>query len=214
MIKASKLITIICVIITTICVLIIAINVIVESYKADQIEQLESEHKDKTHYDPEEIQKLQYEDDQNAEIQYELICQMIEENSDYYVNISKKFISTFKEYAATEPNAYKDSFSLSRIRSKFENDYNHQLLGLAEHCYIMNEIGITYVDLEYPISINGVYYSHGYIDYYYYYCSVIFIPDEYMDEEIITTLNTKIYGKTLKNIKDNLFIAKGYIIGD
>jgi hypothetical protein len=214
MIKVSKIITIMSIIITAICVLIIAINAIIESCEANQIEQLESEHKCKTHYDPEEIEKLQYESDQNAEIQYERICQMIEENSDYYENISKKFISAFEEYAATEPNAYKDSFSLSGIRSKFENDYNHQLLGLAEHCYIRNEIGITYVDLEYPISITGVYYSHGYIDDYSYYCSVIFIPDEFMDEEIISTLNTKIYGKTLKNIKDNLFIAKGYIIGE
>jgi hypothetical protein len=44
--------------------------------------------------------------------------------------------------------------------------------------------------------------SHNYDSY-----AVVYIPDEFMYEVSIETLNREVYAGTLKNIKDNLFVA-------
>jgi hypothetical protein len=55
--KASKILTIMCITVTTICILIIATNAIIESYEDEQIQKpkFESKQTEKSQYNLEEI---------------------------------------------------------------------------------------------------------------------------------------------------------------
>jgi hypothetical protein len=158
----------------------------------------EPEQTEAIQYTPEEIEKLQYEADQNYELKYDLMIKTIEENSDYYESFSKEFITEFEKYGYDSHYENSGTFKLRNVEDKMKIEFNSDLLG--KECYIRNEIGIIYVDLDYPIAID----VYGFYSRY----SIIYIPDEYMNDEVITKLNTEIHGSTLENIKENLFIAK------
>jgi hypothetical protein len=184
-----------------------------ETIKQAELQYKEAK-KEKEKYEAEQRKKLQDEADQSLELQYQLIRQTVEENSDYYVSFSKEFLSVFNESAITETFDKNYSFGYLNFESKLENEFNTDLLGRASECNVINFTGITFVDLMYAEPMTGVnYYERDdNRDYYAYefnvYCSVVYIPDEYMNEESINTLNTKIYSSTLENIKDNLFVAE------
>jgi hypothetical protein len=203
-----KVYNIIKIIFIIVFVILIFIGATYTFIKYEVIEKLqyETEQKEKSEYEREQIKILQKEADQNTKLQYELICQTIVENSDYYINFSKKFISVYEEFGYTKYNAGYDFFWLNNIDERLEYESNNDLLG--NESKIRNEIGIRYVELVYPKYAEVFNYSHEYTVHQIYNCLIIYIPDEYMDEELINTLNKEIYGTTLEKLKDNLFVAK------
>jgi hypothetical protein len=158
-------------------------------------------------YKSDKLDKLIYESDQNEKKQYDLMCQNIAENSDYYYSFSENFISLFEEYGYNEFHTGYGFFEHNNIKDELKYESNTDLLGSTG--YIQNYEGFIHVVLDYPYSIKV--FGYMYDDFTTKYFSdeyvVIYIPDEYMNEEIIDTLNTDVYHSTLKNIKDNLFVA-------
>jgi uncharacterized protein YxeA len=221
--KAYRTLTIIFIVIT---VLLSVTGVIysINNYKYDQIEKLiyeaelrkrnEVEQKEKIEYEAEERKKLQNEAYQNEELQYELILQTIKENSDYYVDFSKKFISEFEKFGYDDLNAQSGNFDFYKVRDKLEIVYNSDLLGNINNCSIRNIEGITFVVYKYPDYIIGVdYNAPDPFRQYSYGCFIIYIADEYMNEESIAILSRKIDGFTDENIGNNLFVAKQSVMG-
>jgi hypothetical protein len=135
------------------------------------------------------------------------MCQNIEENSDYYIEFSKKFISVFEEFGfywfRNEWGFYEPPGGSERL----EFEINSELLGYES--YIRNYGEYSYVELEYPYLIEIFLYCNKHDEYHYFYNKyvVIYIPDEYMNEETIDIINTKHFHSGLRNIKDNLFVA-------
>jgi hypothetical protein len=60
--------------------------------------------------------------------------------------------------------------------------------------------------LGYPVSIKVLDFSNGYTQLFSYDCSIIYFPDEYMNEESIETLKTRI--DDLEHVTGNLFVIK------
>jgi hypothetical protein len=202
----------------------------ISNHNYDQIEKLlyeselrkrnELEQKEKIECKAKERKRLQNEADQNEELQYELILQTIKENSDYYVDFSKKALSEFENYGYDYIYDINGFFVLGNVREKLENEFNidllrnSELLGHIDNCYIANLEGIIFVILQYPNPIIGVdYYVPEPFQQYSYGCSIIYIPDEYMYEQSIAILSRKIDGFTDENIGNNLFVAKHSIRG-
>jgi hypothetical protein len=187
---------------------ILVANVLIKSYKAEQREELlyRIEKDTKLYYANEHIMALRNASDQYEELQYRLICQTIEENYDYYESFSKKCISEFEEYRDDEFYIMNGSFDLyTIINNKLENEFDRDLV--TYDCRIMNEDGIIFVILGYPVDIKVLYFSDGYTTLKSYDCSVIYIPDEYMNEESIATLkNSGIL--PFEHVKGNLFVMK------
>jgi hypothetical protein len=174
--------------------------------EAEQSEKLQQEFEQdkKRQYLPEERDELQNLSQKYEQVQYELICLTIEKNSDYYKSFSEKCIFEFEENGYAENFAVGDLFNLEKIEDKLEDEYNTDLL--SGHMIIHNIEGIILVQLQYAVSIEVYYFSDGFVDPLSYDCSVIYVPDEYMNEESIAALKTRI--DSLENIKDNLFIVK------
>jgi hypothetical protein len=151
--------------------------------------------------------ELQYETEQNAKMQYELMCKNIEENSDYYENFSKKFISVFKEYGYDKFDTDCGFFEKHLTEERLEYDFDSDLVGRQSS--ILNHKGISYIIIDYPERIEGFNYCNKHSEYHYYYdyYVVVYILDGNMDEASIDILNEEVYAETLKNIKDNLFVA-------
>jgi hypothetical protein len=191
---------------------ILVVNQLIKSHKTEQYEKwkYEAELNAIIKYEGEEIKALQNASNQYEKLQYELMCHIIEENSEYYENFSKKFINEFEKYGYDEYYESNGRFSLGKIQSKLENEINRVLLGYD--CYINNEIGITFVTLKYPVSIKVFGFSNGSTRLDSYECTIFYIPDEYMNEETIAALNTNVYYNSLEHIKDNLFIKKQMIM--
>ncbi|MDR0943138.1 MAG: hypothetical protein LBM41_01240 [Ruminococcus sp.] len=137
---------------------------------------------------------------QNHTKEYELMCKNIEENSEYYVNFSKKLISLYEEFGY-------DEFDFENGESELEYDIKSDLLG--NKGFIRNELGITYVRLVYPDSIKGFWMINYNLTFRYYYDRywIVYIPDEYMDEETIDMLSKEHFGSNLNNVKGNLFVS-------
>jgi hypothetical protein len=158
-------------------------------------------------YESEKRSKLQDEANKNSELQYELMLQTIKDNSDYYVNFSKEFISLYEEFDYDKYDNNYGFYEKYAIEERLEYESNSDLIG--NESYIRNEIGIIYVQLEYPdrIAVFDDLSDDGKAQYLYQKYCVVYIPDEYVNKESIATLNTKIHYGSLRNVKDNLFIA-------
>jgi hypothetical protein len=179
-----------------------------QQYEAEQSSKLQSQAEEsaKLQYEAEQNEKLHYEYEQKAIVDYELMCKNIEENSDYYTEFSEKFISVFEEFVFywfnNELGFYEPPISAEILEYESDND----LLGYES--YIRNLEGYSYVELEYPDTIDGYAYCNKHDEYHYYHNKymVIYIPDEYMNKETIDTImTTKL--RDLTYIKDNLFVA-------
>jgi hypothetical protein len=214
MMNVSKKITIMCIIITVICIIIIASNTIIKSYNADQEEQLEygtNQRNELEQFDHEKRKQIEDEAEQYRKLQYELMLQTIEENSDYYISFSKRFLSEFEKFIYIEHNPFNFYLTLEDIYDRLDDEFNNDLLG--KNCYIRQDVGITYVQLEYPDSIRVLDYAHSSIaSYKYSEYWVIYIPDKYLNEEVIDSLSKEVFFKSLKNVKDNLFIAPQIVL--
>jgi uncharacterized protein YxeA len=231
--KVYKVLAIISIIIIVISI-IIGGTYLLNEYKYNKIEQLineaelrhkneidqkekseyETEQEERLEYSAEEKKRLQNEADRNTELQYELMLQTIKENKDYYVDFSKKFLSEFEKFGYDEWYAKSGSFGFYKVSDKLGNEFNSNLLGNISNCRIINVDGIISVIYQYPDSISGVdYYLPVPLQEYAYDCSIIYIPDECMNEESIAILSRKIDGITDENIGNNLFIAKHSIRG-
>jgi hypothetical protein len=78
--------------------------------------------------------------------------------------------------------------------------------------YIRNEEGIIYVVLGYPIQVKVLDFSYGYTGIVSYECSIVYIPDEYLNDESIDMIINNRYFIDFRNIKDNLFVGRRWII--
>jgi hypothetical protein len=187
---------------------ILVVNELIKSYKAEEKinRQYEMEQIEKLYYEAEDVKALQNASNQYEELQYKLMCQTIEENSDYYENFSKNCISQFEEYGYDELYTMNDSFDLyTIIENELKNDFNRDLL--RYDCHISNVEGIIFVGLTYSKSIEVLYFSDTSTHLDYYDCSIIYIPDKYMNEESISTLkNSGIL--PFEHIKGNLFVMR------
>jgi hypothetical protein len=154
-----------------------------------------------------QIEKLTFEAEQNEILQYELMCKNIAENSDYYENFSKEFISVYEEFGYDKYDNNYGFYEKYAIEERLVYESNSDLIGNESH--IRNEIGIIYVQIEYPFGIAVFDYLSvdGNARYLYKRYNVVYIPDEYINEELIATLNTENHHGSLRNVKDNLFIA-------
>jgi hypothetical protein len=141
--------------------------------------------------------------EKNAKIQYELMCQNIKENSEYYEDFSKKFISVYEEFGYDRYDTDCGFYEKHLTEERLEYESNKNLIGYESR--ILYHKGICYIVLHYPDRIKKFNYNSEY--YYYDSYAVVYIPDEFMDEVSIETLNIEVYSGTLKNIKDNLFVA-------
>jgi hypothetical protein len=203
-VKANKKLKIILIIAIE---LLIIIGVRYAIYRHDLNEQLqyEAEQSERRQFKIEESIRLKDETDKNTKIEYELMLQTIEENSEYYISFSKKFLSEFEKsgYEQNYPNFH--SFGLDKVLDSLENEINRKLVGKDSE--VRNEIGIIYVQLYYPFVIR----VFDYIDddffthYYYREYAVVYIPDEYMDDDLIAALIDEI-NISLRHVKDNLFL--------
>jgi hypothetical protein len=216
--KTNKKLIFAIIIITAISI-VIGGTYLINEYKYDQIEKSiyeaelrktdEAEQEERLYYSDEERKRLQNESEINVELQYELILQNIEENSDYYVGFSKKFLLEFEKYGYDYTYDTYGDFSLGNVIDELKNEFNSNLLGAISGCQIGNVEGIIFVVLSYPDRIRGFdYYVPDPPWQYSYDCSIIYIPDEYMNEESISILSIKIDGFTDENIGNNLFVAK------
>jgi hypothetical protein len=206
MMKVYKTLTIIFVIIA---VFLIIIGGLYSKNAYESEQRNEVEQKEKIEYE-EERKRLQYEAEQNAKLQYDLMLQTIEENSDYYVDFSKKFLSEFEKFGYDDYYDTYGVFHLDKVIDKLENEFNSDLLGYVSYCYICNIEGIVFVNFESNYTIRGCSYPNDNRDYYkwQYDCSVIYIPDEHMNEKSIALLDREISGFTDEKLKENLFIVK------
>jgi hypothetical protein len=212
--KAYRILTIIFIIITVFLIIIGGIYSII-NYKYNQIEKLiyeaelrktdETHEKEKLEYEAEERIKLQEEADQEEKLQYELMLQTIKDNSDYYVTFSEKFISVYEEFGYNEFHSVYGFYDAFKLDGRLEYDLNSDLVIYESHIRI--EEGIRYVEIAYPVNVGGFNYTQDFVEQYFYDYWIIYIPDEYIDEESITELLTEIYDITLVNVKDNLFVA-------
>jgi hypothetical protein len=180
---------------------------LIKSHNAEQRDIIyhQNQQIERIYYKGERIKEMQNASDLYEELQYELMCQTIRENSDYYEDFSKKFLSEFEKFGYDELYEMNGSFDLQKVDDKLENEINRDLVGHRSHIY--NENGIIFVILGYPKSIDVFDFSRGYTSLESYDCSIIYIPDEYMNEESISTLkNSGIL--PFEHIKGNLFVMK------
>jgi uncharacterized protein YxeA len=178
-------------------------------FEAEQKKREEIEQKERLEYSDDERKKLQNVADQKAKLQYELMLQTIEENSDFYVSFSKKSLTEFYKYGYDYNYDNNGFFILGYIKEKLENEFNSDLLVNINSSYIVNEEGIIFVMLQYPFRImKDYYYSSGSVEQYSFDYSIIYIPDEYLNAESIAKLSSEFYGFTDENLEDNLYIAK------
>jgi hypothetical protein len=152
-------------------------------------------------------EKLIYESEQNAKLKYELMLKTIEENSEYYTSFSKIFLSEFEKSDYDQIYAIYGSFYLENVFDKLEKEINSELVG--EDSVVRNEIGIIYSKIKYPYDIWIIdnFSDDGTPLYKIYYYWIVYIPDEYMNDELIATLNKEVYSIDLKELKGNLFLA-------
>jgi hypothetical protein len=70
---------------------VLVADILIKSHKAEQRAQtqFEIEQHEKLSYEVTSLEALQNASDQYEELQYRLMCQIIEENSDYYESFSK-----------------------------------------------------------------------------------------------------------------------------
>jgi hypothetical protein len=133
------------------------------------------------------------------------MLQTIEENSEYYMSFSKMFLSEFEKsgYEQNYPNFH--SFGLEKVLDNLENEINSELVGIDSA--VRKEIGIIYVHLYYPFAIRVFDYIGDDFSAHYYYSeyAVVYIPDEYMDDDLVAALIDEI-NIPLKHVKDNLFL--------
>jgi hypothetical protein len=146
--------------------------------------------------------KLQNILDKYEEAQYRVMCLTIEKNSDYLESFSKKCLYEFEEYEYDGKLGEYDAFDLRKIEDILE-DFNYELL--SERLFIQSVKGVIFVQLQYAGSIE-FYYSNDFADPSSYDCSVIYVPDEYMNEESIETLKKGM--DDLLHVTGNLFVAK------
>jgi hypothetical protein len=177
-------------------------------YESEKSSKLQSrvEERAQLQYEAEQNEKLQYEFEQKAILDYELMCKNIEENSDYYIEFSEKFISLYEEFGYDTYKIDRGFYELYNPNELFEYEFDSDLLGYESH--IRNYERYSYVELEYPDTIDGYAYCNKHDEYHYFYNKymVIYIPDEYMNKETIDIImTTKL--RDLKHIKDNLFVA-------
>jgi hypothetical protein len=186
-------------------IVILGAEALFNTKKADQNVELYNinDQNDKQQYTPEQIEILQYESEQQEKSQYETICQIVDENSDYYIEFSIKFINEYIDFNFTNRIPKSASFSLYHVKDKLKNEYNNNLLG--RDCYIKQRNEIEYVDLEYAKKTRMFDYWHGSVGYYYVDYSIIYIPDEYIKESILLEILGDNY--TSLCIKNNLFVT-------
>jgi hypothetical protein len=187
---------------------VLVADALIKSHKAEQRAktQFEIEKHEKFQYQENRIEAVQNAADQYHELQLRFMYQTIEENSDYYESFSKKCISEFDEYGNEEFYTIEGSFDLYEIiNNKLESEFNRDLVGYD--CRIINEEGVIFVILGYPMSIKVFDFTDGSYGLESYDCSIIYIPDEYMNEESIATLE-KSGMLPFENVKGNLFVMK------
>jgi hypothetical protein len=173
--------------------------------QAEQIAKLQAEveQSEKNQFTNEDHMKLQNILDKYEEAQYRVMCLTIEKNSDYLERFSKKCLFKFEEYGYDVNFGKGDIFDLRRIEDIFDVDFNIELL--RKRSFIRNVRGVIVVQLEYAGSIE-FYYSSDFTNPSSYDCSVIYVPDEYLNEESIEILQSAL--DSLEHITDNLFVAK------
>jgi hypothetical protein len=121
------------------------------------------------------------------------------------VSFSKKCLTEFEKHGYDEyyiMNGYFDLYTI--IKHKLENEFNRDLM--RYECYIQNIEGIVFVVLRYPVNIRVLEFYYGYTGLESYDCSIMYIPDEYLNEESIATLDARIL--PFEKVKGNLFVMK------
>jgi hypothetical protein len=148
------------------------------------------------------VLKIYYE--HKMELQDELMCKTVEENSEYYTDFSKEFLNIVKIKNDSENGTYPYPFSLSSVKNEMETPLNNDLIGdwaYVMHIDIEGE-DVWYVDLELPYYISEFEYwfvnSYTYIQEY--------IPDEYMTDSNLEVILRGKYEPPYRN--GNLLVMR------
>jgi hypothetical protein len=191
-------------------IVVLGSQALIITNKADQNAELYNinDQREIPQYSHEQNEKLQYESEQNEKLQYETIFEIVDANSDYYIEFSKKFIEEYKVFNFTNQIPKSASFSLHHVKDRLKSEYNDDLLG--RDCYIKQTNEIEYVDLEYAKKTRMFDYWHSSVGYYYIDYSIIYLQDEYLKESILIEILGDNY--TSLRIKDNLFVTRRSII--
>jgi hypothetical protein len=144
--------------------------------------------------------------------QYELICQTIDENREYYIEFSNEFISVFDKNHPTpeEKSRYGEIYPLLVVYDELKNELNTNLVGY-DCRLIKREVGssdIKYVEIEYPYSIESFDFLLRFKTKFQIAYFVIYIPDKFMSPSILTNILGEDYHSLYRN--DNLFVVKRY----
>jgi flagellar motility protein MotE (MotC chaperone) len=176
--------------------------------EADQNEQLqrEAELNTKLQAEAEANIKLQHEYEQQEKLDYGLMCQHIEDNNDKIESVAKKLISVYEEFDYDRAAVNNGFFRNDNAEGLLEFNTNIDSLYLDRHFGCSQNNGYSFAFFEFPGYFEVFEYCNLHSKYHYfskrYY--IIYIPDEYLDESSIASLNES-YNGTLRNVKDNLF---------
>jgi hypothetical protein len=152
------------------------------------------------------VLKIYYE--HKMELDDELMCKTIENNSKYYTDFSEEFYNIFRMKTDFENDTYPYPFSLSSVKNEMKTPLNNDLIG--DWAYVRNiDIegeDVWYVELEYPHYIYEFEFWFGYSRIYYRKYSVIYIPDEDISDSDLEAITG--YRHIPKYRKGNLLIKR------
>jgi hypothetical protein len=155
---------------------------------------------------------LQMDYDHKDELQYESVCKTVNENSEYYIDYSKKLIAAFDSQHLWKKRSYygEGIYPISLI---YNDKENYPDKNLADYAYIYyKNIGddeIKYVEINYPSYVSNYDFWFGFNSHYYVKCSIFYVPDEYLTPQNLSN----IFGDNYESLyrKDNLFVMKRYL---
>jgi hypothetical protein len=150
--------------------------------------------------------KLHYE--HKGELEYEVMCKTVEENSQYYTDFANEFLNIVKAEKDIKNAKYMTMYPLYLIESNMKTPLNYDLIGRWEAVIYQSieDKDVWYVDLGFPYHIWKFDYwlweKHTYIQEY----SIVYIPDEYMTESNLEVIFSN-------NCVSSLRIGDLYIVG-
>jgi hypothetical protein len=169
-----------------------------QQQEADQNEQLQREAEQNT--------RLRAEAAQQEKLDYEEMCQYIEDISEQLESVSKLLISVNKEFGYDEDAVSNGFYNNENSEEWLEYKSLIEPLRFMRDILFVQNKGYTYVCFYYPTLTTSYEYCEIHSEYHYfgkeYY--IIYIPDEYTDEASIDDLNDFFNG-TMQKIADNLF---------
>jgi hypothetical protein len=146
--------------------------------------------------------------------QYDLVRQIVDENSDYYIEFSNEFIKVFDKNHPTvnEKGYYSGAYPLHVVYSELKDEINTDLVSYeSKLIYINTEQGaMRYVDIEYPYVINSYDFLFGLTMTSQIWYSVIYVPVEYLSHDNLVDILGDDYCDLYR--KGGLFIVKRHLV--